>query len=112
VSVRHQHAAGVDNQLILQNLERLRGRVPLWIRVPLIAGFNDADEPMQAVADLAARVGAERVSLLPYHEGGVSKSQQIGKPYALPDGQKPSDEQLERLAGVVKARGLMVVIAA
>jgi pyruvate formate lyase activating enzyme len=109
---RHEVATGVDNRIILQNLEGLRGRVPLWIRVPLIAGFSDSEAHMESVADLAARVEAERVSLLPYHEGGVSKSAQIGKPYALPDGQRPSDEHLERLAAIIEARGLKVVIAA
>jgi len=108
---RHEVATGVDNRIILENLERLRGRVPLWIRVPLIAEFNDAEEHMEALADLAAQVGAERVSLLPYHEGGVSKSAQVGKSYGLPDGRKPSDQRLERLAGIVEARGLKVVIA-
>ena len=109
---RHEAATGVDNRIILENLENLRGRVPLWIRVPLIAGFNDAERHVELVADLAARVEADRVSLLPYHEGGVSKCAQIGKSYALPTGQKPSDDHLERLAGIVKARGLKVVVAA
>jgi pyruvate formate lyase activating enzyme len=109
---RHRAATGVDNRFILENLEKLRGRVPLWIRVPLIAGFNDSEGHMESIAYLAKRAQAERISLLPYHAGGASKSAQIGRPHALPDGQPPSEEQLERLAAIVRARGLKVVIAA
>jgi len=100
----------VGNHRILKNLFTLAKGKRLWLRMPVIPGYNDTDENIRAVADLAKSVRAERLSLLPYHEGGKSKSAQIGKTYAFPGGTPPSDDLLSRLQKLAQRDGFTVSI--
>ncbi len=75
---KHEEGTGVENRLILKNLELIVDIVPTWIRIPLIPGYNDDVEHIKKVAGLASELGVEKVSMLPYHEGGISKTKQIG----------------------------------
>jgi len=106
----HKRFTGVGNELILENLRRVSGRARIWLRMPLIAGFNDSNAHMEAVLLLGKRVGAEKVSLLPYHEGGRSKSDQMGRPYAWSAASKPPDERIEALKHLVEREGLGVSV--
>ena len=103
---RHLQATGVDNQVILANAETLAPRVRTWFRLPLIAGFNDSEEHIRAVADLAARLGVEKISLLPYHEGGRSKAAQVGMAYGFEAGAAPEEERIEALLKTIESAGL------
>jgi len=108
--LKHREATGVGNHRILNNLFTLAKGKRLWLRMPVIPGYNDTDENIRAVADLAKSVRAERLSLLPYHEGGKSKSAQIGKTYAFPGGTPPSDDLLSRLQKLAQRDGFTVSI--
>lgn len=79
----HRRKTGVDNELILRNLKRLSGRLPLWLRFPLVPGFNDSKEHIKEMIRVAAKHRVEKFSVLPYHEGGKAKSCQLGKKYTL-----------------------------
>lgn len=70
---RHLEGTGVSNTRILENIERTASIVRTWLRFPVIRGFNDSPENIEAVASLASRLGVEKVSILPYHEWGKSK---------------------------------------
>jgi pyruvate formate lyase activating enzyme len=108
--LKHREATGVGNQLILKNLLALAGEKRLWLRMPVIPGYNDSCENILAVADLCKSIRAERLSLLPYHEGGKSKSSQIGKTFAFPEGRVPSDEHMSKLRELAGRDGLTVTI--
>lgn len=77
----HKQYTGVDNALILENLARLLSRgARIWIRYPVIAGVNDTESEIRALADFLAVHGLpERIELLPYHALGESKSRAIGR---------------------------------
>jgi pyruvate formate lyase activating enzyme len=102
----HLRATGVDNGLILGNLERISGKVAIWLRLPLIPGFNDGEEHIRRVAALGKKIGAEKISLLPYHEGGKSKCEQMGRAYPLSSGLLLSDERVRDLKALVERCGL------
>lgn len=102
----HKRATGVGNELILKNLIRASKETKIWLRVPLISGFNDSEEHIQGIATLGRKVGAEKISLLPYHEGGKSKCRQMGLTYGLPDGKAPEDEHIQELKNLVGKIGL------
>jgi pyruvate formate lyase activating enzyme len=107
----HKQATGVENELILENLGRaadLGKRI--WLRMPLIAGFNDQPEHVAEIVALAKKVEAEKISLLPYHEGGVSKNEQLGRPYPFPEGKTPSDEHVAFLKGMIEAEGIKATV--
>ena len=68
----HKKGTGADNQLILENLEKLieTGK-RIIIRTPVIPGYNDGDE-LQKIKQYCTARGLEH-ELLPYHAIGESK---------------------------------------
>jgi len=81
--VRHRSGTGADNRLILDNLYALsESGAKLWVRVPLIPGFND--DPANIETTGAFLQGLPRphpVFMLPYHgiaEGKRSRLEEAG----------------------------------
>lgn len=78
----HKKCTGQSNQLILTNLRRLASQPEinpkLQMRMPLIAGLNDGWELIKQTADFYRTYGIKNVTLLPYHDLGVSKMRNIG----------------------------------
>jgi pyruvate formate lyase activating enzyme len=109
-SNEHKKTTGVGNELILENLEKAAKTAKIWLRVPLIAGVNDSADHIKRVALLGKRIGAQKISFLPYHEGGKSKSEQLGWPYPLPNAKAPSEERINKLKGILEGEGLTVTI--
>ena len=76
----HKQFTGVDNTLILDNLRKLsRANAKIYIRIPLIPGFNDNDEEMCSIAKFIKSINIEKVEVLPYHSMGVGKAESLGK---------------------------------
>jgi len=109
-SAEHKRATGVGNAVILENLERVAKIRTTWLRMPVIPGFNDSEEHVERLGELGKRVGAERISLLPYHEGGSAKSEQVGKVYAFPEGGTPDDRHMERLKDIIVGKNINVSV--
>ncbi len=107
---KHEEATGVPNKMILENLARWSQETTLWLRIPLIPGFNDAADHIREIARLAREIGVEKVSLLPYHEGGKSKSGQLGRLYRLPDVQAPSENHVKQLQDILEQAGVRVSV--
>ncbi|MBU1904131.1 MAG: glycyl-radical enzyme activating protein [Proteobacteria bacterium] len=104
--LQHKRATGVDNGLILKNLKRASAERMTWLRLPLIAGFNDAVDHIDNIAVLGRDIGVEKISLLPYHEGGRSKSAQIGRAYRIPEAKTPDDDHIQYLKRLIEKKGL------
>ena len=82
----HLRYTGVDNALILANLETLKASgKPFVARIPLIPGVNDTPENMEATARLlqGAR-GLQRAELLRYHKTAGAKYPMAGLVYNPP----------------------------
>jgi glycyl-radical enzyme activating protein len=109
-SKEHKRTTGVGNKLILENLEKASKIASIWLRVPLIAGFNDSTDHIRKIAALGKRIGTQKISFLPYHEGGKSKSGQLGWPYPLPDAKAPSEKHIGKLMKIIGREGLKVSI--
>jgi pyruvate formate lyase activating enzyme len=106
----HRRGTGVENDLILTNLRKTvdSRKARVWIRIPLIPGYNDCEEHVQAVATLLAKMpGVEKISLLDYHEWGKPKYGFLGIDYPFEG--EPSEDQV-RLEGIMEAAGLTVTI--
>ena len=106
----HEQFTGAPNQLIIENLQRVSGLVPIWLRMPIIAEFNDDIGHMTALLNLALKMKADKISLLPYHEGGRSKCDQIGEPFRFHNATAPSEEKLIQLKEFIRDRGIKVGI--
>jgi pyruvate formate lyase activating enzyme len=102
----------VPNDVILENLERVSALEDkrVWVRIPLIRGFNDSGEHIERITELGRKLGVDKISLLPYHEGGRSKCRQLGRPYGFPEGRAPGEERVRRLKALIERRGLEVTI--
>jgi len=104
----HRDGTGTDNKLILSNLEKATAanKSRIWIRVPVIPGYNDSDQYMQSLAGRLQGMKAEKVSVLGYHEWGRTKYQSLGKAYQL-SGRKPlTEERMCEIIGIFKSKGL------
>jgi pyruvate formate lyase activating enzyme len=106
----HKRTTGVDNALILGNLSRASELRPVWLRIPLIARFNDSEKHIRQVIQLGLRIGAEKISLLPYHEGAKSKCEQMGRTYLFEEGTAPSAEHTNYLKQLIEKEGLRAAI--
>lgn len=106
----HKIATGAGNELILENLAKATRIVRTWLRIPIIPSFNDTEEHISRVAALARSLEVEKISLLPYHEGGKGKCEQLGRPYPLPDARAPDEPELLRLKGIVEKEGVTATV--
>lgn len=111
---RHKELTGVDNALILANLEKLNDAgAHIFLRCPLVPGVNDDAMHLAAIADLAERLaGIEEVTLEPYHPVGLEKYGKFGKAPRLVQPDFPPKATCEMWATAVRARtGTRVVLA-
>jgi pyruvate formate lyase activating enzyme len=109
-SVRHKETTGVENAGILENLAKISKEKPVWIRMPLIAGYNDSDDHIRRMVSLGKEIRPQKISFLPYHEGGKAKSGQIGKTYLFDGARMPDEEQVDRLKEIMEVEGLTVTV--
>lgn len=109
-SREHKKMTGVGNHMILENIQKASKTKTIWLRMPLIAGFNDSDIHLAKLIDLAKEAAVEKISLLPYHEGGKSKCEQLGRTYPFPAGKAPNDERIESIKGMIEKAGMRVSI--
>lgn len=79
-AARHREFTGADNAQILDNARRLSGcGKPMWVRVPVIPGFNDDEDEMRRIAAFVRGLDSvARVTLMPYHTLGKSKYESLG----------------------------------
>lgn len=99
-SARHQENTGAGNEEILRTFEHLCAtNKPVIVRAPLVPGYNDSPEELAALGRLLRESpNVERVDLMPYHEYGVSKYEEIGLAYPLAGKVEPySQDQVRQL---------------
>lgn len=106
----HKKGTGVGNELILENAKKIAKRKRIWIRIPLIPGFNDSEVNIKKVAEFASDIGAEKVSVLPYHELGSSKYPAMGQVYPMQGTKPPEKKVMERIRKTIESYGLKVEI--
>lgn len=138
----HRKGTGVTNDLILENLRRMTAsrQARVWIRIPLIPGYNDSEEHARAVATAMAKMPGrgirgqslnsnagtgrqspssvtvpefpcvEKISLLAYHEWGKPKYGFLGRDYPFEAKVIEDQERLERMRDILEAEGLSVTI--
>lgn len=109
-----QHLKGteVKNDLILENLNRIvnSGITRVWIRIPLIGGYNDSEEYLRQLAQTIKTMPVEKISLLNYHEWGKPKYDFLGRSYPVNGTIPISEERLETLASIMETEGVAVTI--
>ncbi len=93
-SESHQKYTGVDNRLILQNLESLiLNNAKIRLRMPFIPGINDGEAHLNQLAELASKNNLP-VDLLPYHRIAGHKYEKLGLKNKMIDYREPSEQEL------------------
>jgi len=89
-TARHKELTGVDDALILKNLDvlhHLGSRVVL--RCPIVPGGNLDDGFIEKIVYLRRKYPNMQVQLMPYHRTGLEKAKRLGLPhqkeYTIPD---------------------------
>ena len=92
----HKRLTGWENENILDCARYLSDiHKPVWIRHVLVPGINDNDESLHRLRSFIDTLSnVERVEVLPYHDLGVYKWEQLGIPYKLTDVKPPTEESV------------------
>ncbi len=105
----HKKWTGSSNKLILNNLCELSATgARIIIRMPLIAGINDAVDDIQSAARfiLALPVLPEIIQLLPYHNIAGHKLNKLGKTDDFQGFMPPPASSIQRALGIFKHYGI------
>jgi pyruvate formate lyase activating enzyme len=106
--VRHKDLTGREIGPTLDFARRLAtAGKPIWVRFVLVPGVTDFADDIAGIAKFAASLGnVQRVEVLPFHQMGRFKWQQLGMRYRLEETQPPTPESHEQACAVFRAEGL------
>jgi pyruvate formate lyase activating enzyme len=107
---RHLRFTGVPLAPILRNLRALDATgARIWLRMPLVPGYNDDRANLEAVGTFAAGLRhARRLHLLPYHRLGAEKYARLGRADPMGDVPSPTSDTIETAARILRAYSLDV----
>jgi pyruvate formate lyase activating enzyme len=105
---RHRQLTGMEVGPVLDFARRLAARKkPVWLRYVLVPGWTDEAEDIAQLARFTAGLGnVERVDVLPFHQMGRFKWQELKLNYTLEDVAPPAVETVERACTQFRAEGL------
>jgi pyruvate formate lyase activating enzyme len=105
---RHLRYVGMDIEPTLAFARRLAAlRRPIWVRHVVVPGWTDDDETPRRLAEFAAALGVvERVDVLPFHQMGRFKWEQLHLKYALDEVEPPPADVVQRSVDAFTAAGL------
>jgi pyruvate formate lyase activating enzyme len=110
----HFKYTGVSNVLIINNLKLiLESGKDLFIRIPVIPGFNDNLDNLMALKQFLKDSDCEnlkRISLLPYHKVGKAKYSRFKIPYRMNGTEPPTRERMNELKEFFAETGIKTKI--
>jgi len=100
----HPRLTGVKIDDTLQFLEYLEEKnIPVWIRHVLVPDLTDNDEQLEKLARFLKRFKViQKIELLPYHDMGKHKYEQLGIEYKLKETSPLSFERLANAKDIFK----------
>lgn len=103
----HRRLTSQDNKPVTEFAHRLAalGR-RVWIRFVIVPGYTDDLDEVGKMADFAASLGnVERIEVLPFHQMGRFKWEQLGMDYQLRDAEPPTTETVQKVIARFRAVG-------
>ncbi len=83
---------------------------PVWVRYVLVPGFSDDENDLHNWAKYMSQFDiahiVQRVDVLPFHQMGMHKWEQLGREYKLKDVPTPTKEQVQKAEKIFRAYGL------
>jgi pyruvate formate lyase activating enzyme len=105
---KHRELTGVSNKLILSNARSISEKIiPLYIRVPVIPGYNDSEENIRATCEFAQGLSSVvEIHLIPLHHLGKSRYDSLDRVYPINDIPLIPDNVIQDLKQLVESYGL------
>lgn len=83
--------------------------IKTWVRFVFIPNLSDNKHDMQELAKyITTLTNVEKVGILPFHQMGIYKWQELGIPYKLKDTIEPSLDETEAVRDLFRSYGLTV----
>lgn len=103
----HIKGTGCSNKLILENLSKLdKLNKKIWIRIPVIGGFNDSLEEMEKIADFVSKLkNVERLTLIPFHKLGNEKYVSLNYEQTMLEWKEIEEQKMREIERVFKVKG-------
>lgn len=77
--------------------------IPVWIRQVIVPGLNDSENDILQLKSFVEQITAvKKVELLPFHQLGQRKWEELRLPYSLKDKEPLSEISLERLNAILQ----------
>ena len=108
-SQQHERVTGIAaNEPVFEFGRRLAAlKRPMWLRYVLVPGLTDVNDEMRQVAEFGASLGVvERAEILPFHQLGLFKWQQLKMDYTLGKTEPPSSEAVAAAVAIFREAGL------
>ena len=102
---KHRVFTGVSNELILENLRRVREAFPnltIWIRTPVVPGFNDEPDDIRRILEYIQAMPHTWFEALDYHRMGKPKYEYLGLEFPMGD-QKLDEEKIRRIRKMIRS---------
>lgn len=105
---KHEELTGVSNELILNNVRSVSERnIPLYIRVPLIPGYNDLEENIKVLCKFSQELRSiVEVDLLPLHHLGEARYRSLDRSYPIANVPLIPDSTLQAMRKMIASYGL------
>ena len=101
----HKKLTGWGNENILDLFRYLSDiHKPIWVRQVLVPGYTDDPASLQRTREfLDTLTNVQRVEVLPYHNMGLYKWEELGIPNQLKDVEPPTEEQMDAARKILRA---------
>jgi pyruvate formate lyase activating enzyme len=111
---RHIAITGVSNNEIIANyLMLLKSCREMFVRLPVVPGYNDDDEHLLKLRDFLSGTKSNsltKICLLPFHRTGASKYQKLNQEFRMEGTEQPSAERMKSLKKFFEETGIKVKI--
>ena len=107
-STTHKKLTGWENTMPLQTLDYLtKINKPFWARHVLVPDWTTKPELLESLAQMVKnRPSMVRFEILPFHQMGLYKWQEMRLEYQLKDTEQPSREEIEGAVAIFKKNGV------
>lgn len=107
----HQRFTGQKNERILDNLQKINNELScnIVVRIPVIPGYNADEKNIRKVSEFVhSKISrCRQIDLLPFHNLGESKAEQLGKNPGEFRSFAPSEAEMENLRSIIRSFGFI-----
>lgn len=108
---KHKAGIGATNELILKNLAyAVEHHSNLTVRIPVIPNYNDSRQDAEEFAQLFLRMDVKSIELLPFHQFGQRKYEDLNRDYTMTDIPQLHTEDLGYFRDIMEEHGISCAV--